>query len=147
MQIHRHLEYTHPLINSVIERIEISIIQAHNVPFRLFETSREHARHDILLKKGKTKDIMSAHLYNIENEPPLYCTAFDYVYYDGRWSWNLRDSTVAAWYILFGNLVLDICPELIWKGSHRKNVNYTHFELRSSVIFDNIDKIPCTMRL
>ena len=66
-----------------------------------------------------------------------------YVFYDEKWSWNLRDSTIMSWYILFGNLVLDLCPELSWRGFNRKNVNYCHFELRQAIIIDNLDKFPC----
>lgn len=86
------------------------------------------------------------HLYNVENDPPLYATAIDYVYYNGKWSWNLRDGTVSSWYYLFGNLVLDICPELQWAGLHRKATNLNHFELRQSVILDSIETIPCVTK-
>jgi len=114
---------------------------------RLFETGRDHSRHEILINKGKTKDLISRHLYNLENDPPLYATAIDYVYYDQKWSWNLRDGTTTAWYILFGNLVLDLCPELKWGAYNRKSVNYCHFELRYAVIQSKLDDTPCVMPL
>ena len=119
----------------------------HNIPIRLFETGRTHERHSILINKGKTKDLASRHLYNLENDPILYSTAIDYVYFDNKWSWNLRDSTIQSWYALFGNLVLDICPELNWGGFNRKSVNYNHFELRREIIINNLELIPCVIPL
>jgi len=101
----------------------------------------------MLINKGKTKDIVSRHLYNLENDPPLYATAIDYVYYDKKWSWNLRDSTTISWYNLFGNLVLDCCPELSWGGFHRKSINYCHFELRYDIVLAKQEEIPCVMPL
>jgi hypothetical protein len=145
MKIKRTFETSHPLIISCSERIE-SIIKEHKIPIRLFETGRNHERHQMLIRKGKTKDIISSHLYKLDNEPPLYSTALDYVFYDGKWSWNFRDSTILAWYQLFGNLVLDACPELSWGGFiNRKSVNYSHFILRRTVIMDNLEQIPCVV--
>jgi len=132
----------HPILLPVLARIKQEVIIRHNVPMRIFETGREHDRHDALIKKGKTKDIISRHLYNMENDPPLYATAVDYVHFEGKWSWNLRDSSISAWYALFGNLVLDICPELEWAGFNRKGVNFCHFQLKESVIVNSFDTIP-----
>lgn len=146
MKINRHLDHVHPVLADVANRIERDVIQKHCAPFKLFETSRDNERHTTLLQRGKTKDVVSMHLFNLENDPPLYCTALDYVYYVNKWSWNMRDATVIAWYELFGNLVLDACPELIWGGMSRKSKNYNHFELRQSVIFDNMAQIPCVTR-
>jgi len=146
MKIDKSTDYVHPLLPPIIDRIEREIIVKHDAPFRLFETGRSHDRHQMLLQRGKTKDLISMHLYNVENDPPLYATAIDYVYYNGKWSWNLRDGTVSSWYYLFGNLVLDICPELQWAGLHRKATNLNHFELRQSVILDSIETIPCVTK-
>jgi hypothetical protein len=146
MKIDKSTEYLHPLLVSVIARIEKQVIKKYNAPFALFETGRSHDRHQMLLQRGKTRDLVSMHLYNLENDPPLYATAIDYVYYDGKWSWNLRDSTVSSWYYLFGNLVLDVCPELEWAGLNRKATNLNHFELRQSVILDNMETIPCVIK-
>jgi hypothetical protein len=146
MKIDRTTDYLHPLLIPIVESIEKNIINKHSMPFRLFETGRDHERHSMLIQKGKTRDIVSMHLYNLENDPPLYATAIDYVYYDGKWSWNLRDSTITSWYMLFGNLVLDMHKELQWSGINRKAVNLNHFELQQQVIFDNIHIIPCVMR-
>jgi len=112
---------------------------------RLFETGRDHDRHEMLVKKGKTKDIVSRHLYNLQNVPPLLTTAVDYVYFDTKWSWNLRDSTVNSWYLTFGNLVLDVCPELQWSGMNRKSVNFCHFEIKRQVLVDNLKNTPCVV--
>lgn len=145
MKIQRSTNNLHPILIKCVKTIQKDIIDAHNIPIRLFETGRNHERHKMLLTKGKTKDIMSHHLYNLENDPPLYATAIDYVYFDSKWSWNLRDSTVAAWYTLFGNLVLDLCSELQWSGMNRKAVNYCHFELTRNVIIANLNEIPCVI--
>lgn len=145
MKIQRSTETLHPSLVKCIRRISTNIIDLHNVPIRLFETGRDHERHAMLLGKGKTKDVVSRHLYNLENDPPLYATAVDYVFYDEKWSWNLRNSTVSAWYILFGNMVLDICPELEWAGQNRRSVNYCHFQLRYNHMLSQIDNIPCVM--
>ena len=146
MKIDKSTEFVHPLLIPVIDRIEREVIAKYNTPFRLFETGRSHDRHQMLLQRGKTKDLISMHLYNVENDPPLYATALDYVYYNGKWSWNLRDATVSSWYHLFGHLVLDVCPELEWAGLNRKAVNLNHFELRQSIIIDNMELIPCVVR-
>ncbi len=143
MKIDRTADTCHPLMMDCIERINSRVIHAHNAPMRLFESGRTHDRHNMLIQRGKTKDIVSRHLFNLENDPPLFCTAVDYVYYDKKWSWNLRDSTVQSWFILFGNLVLDECPELEWGGQNRKSTNYCHFQLRRAILVDNLDKYPC----
>lgn len=145
MQIIKDFTYVHPLLREANSKIQEHVISKYNAPFRLFETSRDHARHQILLSKGRTKDIISRHLYNVDNDPPLYCTAMDYVYFTGQWSWNLRNSVIFNWYVLFGNLVLETCPELWWEGLNRKSTNYNHFELRREVIIDNIDAYPCVV--
>lgn len=145
MKIKRSTDTLHPVLVDCVRRINSQIIDAHNFPIRLFETGREHDRHDMLIHKGKTKDIISRHLYNLQNVPPLYATAVDYVYFDNKWSWNLRDSTTNSWYVLFGNLVLDLCPELQWSGMNRKSVNYCHFELKREVLILNLKNIPCVI--
>jgi hypothetical protein len=139
------LDNLHPMVADAVKRIQDKVIQKHKVPMRLFETGRNHERHAGLIKRGKTRDIVSKHLFNLENDPPLYATAIDYVYFDNKWSWNLRDGTVAGWYVLFGNLVLDVCPELEWYGLRRKSINYCHFQLRRHVLLENLKKIPCVV--
>ena len=145
MKTQRNIDTLHPILKDCVRRIQKNSIDAHNIPIRLFEAGRDHDRHAMLINKGKTKDIVSRHLYNLDNVPPLYATAIDYVYYDKKWSWNLRDSTILSWYNLFGNMVLDICPELNWGRFNRKSINYCHFQLRKEVIFDNLKKIPCVV--
>lgn len=145
MKVIRDLSMVHPVLVACIGKIQKDVIDAHNMPFRLFETGRVHARQQALLDKGRTKDLLSRHLFDIDIDPKQFCTAVDYVYYDGKWSWNLRDSTIAQWYLLFGHMVLDACPELDWGGNSRKNVNYTHFQLRRDIIIDHIDKVQCVV--
>lgn len=144
MQIIRSTRYLHPILKKCSDTIQLQI-DNYNMPFRIFETGRTQERHDFLIKKGKTVDYITKHRFNLESTPPLYSTAIDYVYFDKKWSWNLRDSTILAWYILFGNIVLDLCPELKWYGVNRKNINYCHFELRSEIIQSNLKKYPCVI--
>lgn len=145
MKVLRTTEMLHPVLIDCVDKIQKEVINQYNIPMRLFETGRMHDRHEMLLKKGKTQELMSRHLFKLENDPPLYATAIDYVYYVDRWSWNLRNSTISSWYILFGNLVLDACPELEWGGQNRKNTNYCHFQLSDEVIYENYDKIKCVL--
>lgn len=142
MKILRTTEMLHPKLVETVHRIQ-KLIDHHNIPMRLFETGRTHDRHASMIQKGKAKDIISRQLFNLENDPPLYATGLEYVYYDGRWSWNLRDSSIMSWYYLFGNIVLDECPELEWGGFNRKSTNYCYFQLRCAILVKNLEKIPC----
>lgn len=146
MKVIRDTCMIHPILVGVVQRVQTEIIDRHNTPMRLFETGRSHERHQSLLTKGVTHNLLSSHLYDLTRTPPLYATAVKYAYFDERWSWNLRDSTTAAWYVVFGNMVMDLCPEVIWGGLRRKSTNLSHFELRSSVIEANMDKYPCVLR-
>lgn len=145
MRVIRELGMVHPALVEIVKRIQAQVIEKHKAPFRLFESGREHDRQQVLLSKGLTQTCLSRHLYDLTNDPPLYATAIDYVYFFDRWSWNLRDNTVCSWYTLFGNLVLDTCSELVWGGSNRKYTNYTHFELKKDFVIDNMDKYPCVL--
>ncbi len=144
MKIIRTVDPLHPILKLSVQKIQ-NLIDIHNIPIRLFETGRLHERHEFLLQRGKTREVISKHIFNLNSEPKLYATAVDYVYFDNKWSWNLRDSTVFSWYVLFGNLVLDNCPEINWYGLNRKSQNFTHFELKSSIIEQNINNYPCVI--
>ncbi len=146
MRVDRSTEMLHPLLKKNVTLIQ-QLIKKHNLPFRLFETSRDHTRQQWLLDTGKIKNPVQGqgHLYNLDNDPPLYTISLAYVYYDRNWSWNLRDNTISSWYTLFGNLVLDNCPELTWGGLNRKSADLTLFSLRASVIYDNLDQYPCVL--
>jgi len=141
----KELDMVHPVLVNSIAKIQSEVINKYNAPFRLFETGRDHDRHQFLIIKGRTKDIVSRHLYNLENDPPLYCTAVDYVYFNGEFNWNLRNTTIYHWYVLFGNLVLDACPELNWGGLDRRSTNFNHFYLRRDSIVQAIDEHPCVV--
>ena len=145
MKIQRSVETLHPILIQSVKKIQKDIIDPFSIPIRLFETGRSSERHEFLLKKGKTRNVLSRHIYDLNNSPPLYASAVDYVYYNNKWSWNLRNSTILAWYHLFGNLVSDVCPELNWFGYNRENINYCHFELKQSVIIQNLNKINCVL--
>ncbi len=79
MKILRSLDTLHPLLTSCVRKIQKDVIDFYNVPMRLFETGRSHERHAILINKGKTKDLVSRHLYNLDYDPPLYAMAVSYV--------------------------------------------------------------------
>lgn len=139
----RDLGVLHPLLKQAHHKIQQLVIDEYNMPIRLFETGRTQDRHAVMLKKGRETSFISPQVFNLENDPPLYATGLSYVYFDKRWSWNLRDACVMSWYLLFGNLVLDSCPEIRWGGVRRKNINYTFFYLSEDVVFENIKKYPC----
>jgi len=143
IKVLRSKEMLHPIVLECIDRIYKEVIQAHSMPFALFETGRSKDRHQALLDKGRTRTAICRHRFNLTTDPPLYATAVDFVYFNGKWSWNIRDTTIKSWYFLFGNMVLDVCPELKWGGTDRKNTNYTHFELRREVLLDALDRYPC----
>ena len=144
-KVNRNTDCCHPLLQEALGKIS-TLIRKHNLPFQLFETSRSHERQEWLMKTGKMKVPNTGHMCDLTNEPPLYTTAVAFVYKQGtQWSWNLRDTTVQAWYQLFGNLVQDICPELDWGGADRKNQDYTLFSLRTQVIYANLETTPCVI--
>jgi len=134
----------HPLLKKDVISIQF-LIEKHRMPFKLFETGRSVERHQALLHKGATQNVLSRHLYDVNSAVPLYATAVDYVYFDNRWSWNLRDFSIAAWYNLFGNIVLDVCQDLQWGGTNRKHQNFTHFQLKENCIIENLDNFPCVL--
>ncbi len=146
MKIRRDFENLHPILVECIQKIQAEIITIHSMPIRIFETARDRQRHQTMINKGITTNLFSRHLYYTKGETPMYCTAVDYVYFKKSWSWNLRDTTIASWYNLFGNLVLDSCPELEWSGNNRKKKDYTHFQLREEVIIENLNKYPCAIQ-
>lgn len=143
-QVQTSLDMLHPIMKECCKRIQLEVIHKYNAPFKIFETGRTHERQQHLLNKGRTQNPLSKHLYSLDNDPPLYSVAVDYVYYkEIKWSWNLRDQTIMSWYSLFGNLVLDCCPELEWGANNRKSMNYTHFQLREDVVVEYFSKFPC----
>jgi len=146
-QVQNSLDLLHPILKDICVKIQTEIIQKHSMPFKLFETGRNHERHQFLLTKGRTQTVYSKHSYCLDSDVPLYSVAVDYVFFNGRWSWNLRDQTVVSWYTLFGNMILDSFPDIQWGGNFRKSANYTHYELRKDTIIENVEKFPCVLHL
>ncbi len=145
MRVNRSLDMVHPLLRADVATTQ-KLITKHRLPFRLFETGRDRDRQQFLMQSGKVKVPNTGHMYNLENDPPLYTTAIAFVMNNNSsWSWNLRDATTAAWYALFGQLVLDVCPNLDWGGLNRKATDYTLFTLKKQVIFDNLFQYPCVL--
>lgn len=136
MQQLREIELLHPRIRRCIHEINKEVINRHSAPFRLFECARTTSRQAQLVEKGRQKTLVSRLIYNMDSDPPVYSTAFHYVYFtaDTGWSWNIRSATISAWYHLFAQLVLDQCPMLDWGGYMRDNVDFSYFELRSSLL-------------
>lgn len=125
----RDLELLHPNLRESVHIIQEEIIGRHRAPFKVFETGRLMERQKFLLGKRKARSAFSRHFYSFETDVKCYSTAVDFVYYDTRWSWDIRSTLVRRWYQLFGELVLTRCSNLEWGGYWRQGVNYTHFQL------------------
>jgi hypothetical protein len=138
-QIIRTFEYVHPILSECAQKIDELIIKPYNVPFAVFETARTYDRQRELYLQNRARGLQSRHLFDMSKVPLEYATAIHYVYIvQGRWSWNVRDLTIRRWWQLFGEMVLDICKEIEWGGTWRKNQDYAHFQLKQSVIEDYI---------
>lgn len=129
----RSLEYLHPVLRAEIRKVQKDVIDLHRAPFRVFETARTPERQMALAQKGKARTLISRYVFDLDADPPLYSTAVNFVYYTNRWSWDLRNRTIKRWYELFGELVLDECPSLVWAGNWRHNEDYSYFELSQDV--------------
>ena len=138
----RDPNYLHPVMRENVRRIHKYLIEHHKAPFRVFETARTQQRQMALIEKGKAKTFVSRYVFDLNTDPPLYSTAVNFVYYTNRWSWDLRDMTIKRWYQLFGEMVLDLCPDLDWAGRWRKNEDYTHYELSDAVCTREGIEIP-----
>lgn len=144
-KIIRDLKIVHPLLKDVHHKIQKDIIDAYNIPMRLFETGRTMERHIQLVNKGKENSLISPFIFNLQTDPVLYSIALSYVYFDRKWSWNLRNATIRHWYLLFGNLVLDECVEMEWGANNRKNQNFSLFSLKSGIVKTNQNRFPCVV--
>lgn len=130
-KILRDKKYLHPKLAQAVTVIERELIERHQMPFRLFETGRSLMRQKYLVDRGLDNSMGSAHL--IEKGVLEVTGAVDFVFFENAWSWNLRNQTVLRWYQLFGELVVNLCPELWWAGHSRMYIDYTHFELRREI--------------
>ncbi len=126
----RDLDILHPVLREAVGIVQENVIERYSMPFRIFETGRTMKRQRMLLDKRKVNSVMSPLFFNVDHDPPIYSTALVYVYYDGRWSWEIKKPTIKRWYQLFGELVLDESPVLMWGGYFRSSMDYTLFELR-----------------
>ena len=144
MKIITSTDMLHPILKKYVDEINDLII-IHDIPMKLFETGRTKERHTTLMNKGKEFSVISPHFFDLKSDPPLYASAISYVYYDKKWSWNLRDNTIAAWYNLFGNIVMDKCNGILWGGYLRKNMNVNLFLLKQTTIKNNLKKYPCIL--
>ena len=133
-QILRDPKLLHPILLDCHTRIQKQILGKYNCPLRLFETGRLVERQAVLVRKGKSTTLVSRHFFRIDTEPKVLSTAVDYVYHQGHWSWDLRKASIKAWYELFGELVLDICPELDWGRNNRYRADHNHFELKQEIL-------------
>ena len=73
----RSTEMLHPLLVGIVARIQSNVIEKHSLPLRLFETGRLNERHSKLLLKGKSRDPISPHLFNLLKFPD---TIFRYLF-------------------------------------------------------------------
>lgn len=132
-QIIRETDYLHPLMRAAVQTIQRDVIERHRLPFRLFETARTPARQLSLYNKRKVRTLASYFYFDLKGDPVIHSTAVCFVHFTDRWSWDIRTRTTKRWYELFGELVLDACPDLDWAGNWRSNIDYTHFQLKQAV--------------
>ncbi len=127
-KIIRSLDVLHPDLRRAVQDVQANIIAKHRMPIKLFETGRTKERHEMLMKRGLAQDPISRHRFNLE--AGVFATAVSFVYYeDGRWSWNIRNVKVKRWLQLFGEMVLDRCNNVNWRGYDRERTDYTKYEL------------------
>lgn len=130
----RDPELLHPILRAHIEHIQREVIERHSLPFRLFETGRTRERQADLVEKRRARTLVSRQFFDLDRDPPLYATGFNFVYFSQRWSWDVRNRTIVAWYQILGELSLDLVPDLEWAGYWRSCSDYTFFQLRHSVL-------------
>lgn len=130
----RDVELLHPVLRDHMVTIQRDVIARHSMPFRLFETGRTKERQADMVEKRRERTLITQQFFDLDRDPPLYSTGFNLVYYVRRWSWDVRNRRILAWYQLLGELVLDAVPDLEWAGYWRSCSNYTYFQLRRSVL-------------
>lgn len=133
-QVLRDVELLHPLLREHVRRIQHEIVDRHSMPFRLFETGRTRERQADLVEKRRARTLISQQFFDLDKTPALYSTGFNLVHFSRRWSWDVRNRTILAWYQLVGELILDLVPDLEWAGYWRSCSDYTYFQLRRSVL-------------
>lgn len=97
----------------------LGLIQAHNLPFRVFETLRTKERQEALVKKGRSRTLKSKH---IEGK------AVDFVLYiDGKWSWDHK-----FYYDFLGHLVeKELGDHVKWGGRFNNFYDGVHYQLKA----------------
>jgi len=141
-QVLRDVELLHPILRGHIEHIQHEVIERHSMPFRLFETGRTRERQADLVEKRRARTLVSRQFFDLDREPALYSTGFNLVHFSRRWSWDVRNRTIVAWYQILGELVLDLVSDLEWAGYWRSCSDYTFFQLRHSVLLREGIVIP-----
>lgn len=146
-QVLRDPELLHPVLREHVASIQREVIERHSMPFKLFETGRTRERQADLVEKRRARTLVSRQFFDLDRDPELYSTGFNLVHFSRRWSWDVRNRTIVAWYQLLGELVLDLVPDLEWAGYWRSCSDYTFFQLRHSVLVREGIVIPERDRL
>ena len=109
----------------IYNRINIEIINFHNLPFCLFETLRTPDRQKMLFDAGFTKTMHSKHLPNADGKSE----AMDLVLYiDNKPTWDFR---YQHYYNFLGNLVLNkFSDDIVWGGTFKSFYDGPHFQLK-----------------
>lgn len=110
-----------------------NLIEEHEMPFHVFETGRTIERQKLLVEQRKERALITD-LYFSLDKPIKLSTAIKIVYYKDHWSWDIRNSTIKAWYLLLGELTLDSTNDIGWGGTWRKHQDYTHFYVLPDLI-------------
>ncbi len=114
----RSLDKLVPELKIIAQKMILDL-KHHNIPAKIFETSRTIERQSYLLGLGNTKTMFSRHLEG---------SAFDVVIYDekDKWTWNYEK--YAYIYQMIG--VIGVYKHgLEWGGNWNTFKDYPHFQL------------------
>lgn len=110
---------------NIYNKIQIEIINHHQLPFKLFETRRTLERQKELLAKGYTKTLNSRHFPNANG----LSEAMDLVLYiDGKPTW---DTSKIYYYQFLGERIMEEFGDVLtWGGKWQSFKDFPHFELK-----------------